>query len=62
MPAAGTCACGRELEPDERKCPSCTRADASWWKQASAIAIPIVVGLGSLAIRVLTGGKVRPKV
>lgn len=60
--ATRSCVCGRELEAEETKCPSCVRADESWWKQAAAIALPILGGLGSIAVVVLTGGKVRPKV
>lgn len=57
-----TCICGRELEAGEKKCPSCRRENDSWWKQAAAIGFTVAAAFGSIAIAVLTGGKVRPKV
>jgi hypothetical protein len=60
--SAEHCSCGRELEAGETKCPSCFRADESWWKQAGALAGMACLFLGGIAIRILSGGKIKPNV
>jgi hypothetical protein len=56
------CECGRPLQAGEVRCPSCERANQSWWKQAGAIVVSVGVPVAMIVLAIVTGGKVKPKV
>jgi anaerobic ribonucleoside-triphosphate reductase len=51
--------CGRALEEEEVKCPSCEREDAAWWKTLVGAAVPILATVGGIVLTVITKGKAK---
>lgn len=55
--------CGhlRHIDDKETKCAACLRAEQSFWKQAGLIGIGVIGTLATVALAVLSGGKIKPK-
>jgi hypothetical protein len=49
------------LQAGEVRCPSCERANQSWWKQAVTIAVAGGGAIATIVLAIVTGGRDKPK-
>ena len=45
--------CGRALQGDEVRCPSCDRSRQSFWKQAAAISVTVAASVATVVLAVI---------